>query len=147
MTLVAVVSPADVRAQPESSTRPAVFPAAPAGFEIDAREAYRIAREDPNVAEVSAERGTLEPRLEAKPPEKWQVGFFAGDEEVVQVHVDSQTGEIRESWTGDQVAWQMARGYPEQFGHALNSPFVRATTRSLSRSRSSARCSMSFQRA
>jgi hypothetical protein len=40
------------------------------------------------------------------------------------VIVDAATGEIRESWTGDQIAWQMARGYSGQFGHKLNAPYV-----------------------
>ena len=31
---------------------------------------------------------------------------------------------MRESWTGYQIAWQMARGYPNQFGHKLNAPYV-----------------------
>jgi Glycosyltransferase family 87 len=42
----------------------------------------------------------------------------------VQVLVDDASGQIRESWTGYQVAWQMARGYPGQFGHKLNAPYV-----------------------
>ena len=104
---------------------PSAYPDTPEGFKVSGPEAVRIANGDPNVAEVSADRGKrLETRIEAKPPEKWQVGYFDGDEEVVQVHVDSQTGEIRESWTGDQVAWPMARGYEGQFGHALNAWYV-----------------------
>jgi hypothetical protein len=31
---------------------------------------------------------------------------------------------VTESWTGYQVAWQMARGYPGAFGHKLNAPYV-----------------------
>ena len=31
---------------------------------------------------------------------------------------------MREAWTGDQVAWPMARGYEGQFGHVLNAPYV-----------------------
>ena len=104
---------------------PSDFPRRPEGFQVSAQEAVRIANGDENVAEVSADRGKrLEVRMEAKPPEKWQVGYFDGDEEVVQVHVDSQTGQVRESWTGDQVAWPMARGYEGQFGHALNAWYV-----------------------
>ena len=49
-------------------------------------------------------------RLEAKEG-TWQVDFYAGGTDRVQVVVDSATGEIRESWTGYQIAWQMARGY------------------------------------
>jgi hypothetical protein len=40
------------------------------------------------------------------------------------VVVDDVTGQIRESWTGSQIAWQMARGYSGQFGHKLNAPYV-----------------------
>ena len=42
----------------------------------------------------------------------------------MQVVVDDATGQIRESWTGYQIAWQMARGYSGQFGHKLNAPYV-----------------------
>ena len=42
----------------------------------------------------------------------------------MQVVVDDVSGQIRESWTGDQIAWQMARGYSGQFGHKLNAPYV-----------------------
>jgi hypothetical protein len=31
---------------------------------------------------------------------------------------------VRESWTGYQVAWKMARGYSGAFGHKLNAPYV-----------------------
>jgi hypothetical protein len=40
------------------------------------------------------------------------------------VLVDDATATVRESWTGHQVAWQMARGYPGAFGHKLNAPYV-----------------------
>ena len=36
----------------------------------------------------------------------------------------TRRGTVRESWTGYQIAWQMARGYPNQFGHKLNAPYV-----------------------
>jgi hypothetical protein len=38
--------------------------------------------------------------------------------------VDPKTGEVTESWTGYQVAWEMARGYSGEFAHSLNSPFI-----------------------
>jgi len=91
---------------------------------VDGREAFRIAARQPEVAELTTERGRLETRAESRDDGRWQVGFFSGDEEVVQVLVDGETGEAVETWTGIQVAWTMARGYPEQFGHALNAPWV-----------------------
>ena len=50
--------------------------------------------------------------------------FYADGTDRVQVIVDDATGTVRESWTGYQIAWQMARGYPDQFGHKLNAPYV-----------------------
>ena len=54
----------------------------------------------------------------------WEVGYFAGDKEVALVIVDPVTGLVRESWTGYQVAWKMARGYSGAFGHKLDAPYV-----------------------
>ncbi len=54
----------------------------------------------------------------------WQVDYFSGGKDLVQVTVDPTTGVVRESWTGYQVAWKMARGYSGAFGHRLNAPYV-----------------------
>jgi hypothetical protein len=54
----------------------------------------------------------------------WEVGYSAGSERVALAIVDPQSGEVRESWTGFQVAWKMARGYSGAFGHKLNAPYV-----------------------
>jgi hypothetical protein len=85
--------------------------------------AIRIARADPKVAEQRRRYGQLRSSAQAKPG-TWQVDFYASGISRVQVIVDDVTGTVRESWTGHQVAWQMARGYPEQFGHKLNAPYV-----------------------
>jgi len=52
------------------------------------------------------------------------VGYFAAGEQVALAIVDPGTGALRESWTGYQVAWKMARGYSGSFGHKLNAPYV-----------------------
>jgi hypothetical protein len=54
----------------------------------------------------------------------WEVGFYRDNEELVEVVVDDQSGEVEESWTGYQVAWRMARGYSGAFGRKLNAPYV-----------------------
>lgn len=54
----------------------------------------------------------------------WEVRFFAGDEVVALVIVNPVGGTVREQWTGDQIAWTMARGYPGAFGRTLNAPWV-----------------------
>src|SRR5581483_7325339 len=47
----------------------------------------------------------------------WTVQVFSGKAgEVATGTVNDATGVITEAWTGPQVAWRMARGYPGQFG-------------------------------
>jgi uncharacterized membrane protein YfbV (UPF0208 family) len=40
------------------------------------------------------------------------------------VYVDDGSGEVTETWTGFQVAWTMARGYPGAFGRRVNALYV-----------------------
>jgi hypothetical protein len=103
---------------------PQTFPAMPDGYTVSPQHAFETARVAPAVTAHTREDGRLTTIMEAKPPDKWQVGFFSDGEEVVQVVVDSHSGAIKESWTGSQVAWQMARGYSGAFAHALNAPYV-----------------------
>ncbi len=90
---------------------------------IGERQAISVADRDPKVVEQRAEHPGLRPTAELVDG-SWQVDYFAGDEDVAQVIVDSNTGLVRESWTGYQVAWKMARGYEGSFGHRLNAPYV-----------------------
>jgi hypothetical protein len=93
------------------------------GPSIDKARAIRIARADPKVAQERRAYGPLTASAQRKPG-TWQVDFYADGVDRVQVVVDDATGQIRESWTGYQIAWQMARGYSGQFGHKLNAPYV-----------------------
>ncbi|HWB68819.1 MAG TPA: hypothetical protein VG518_02465 [Solirubrobacterales bacterium] len=94
-----------------------------AAGQIGADQATRIADRDAKVVEERAEHPTLTPSAN-QVDGNWEVGYFAGDREVALVIVDPVTGLVRESWTGYQVAWKMARGYPGAFGHKLNAPYV-----------------------
>jgi hypothetical protein len=96
---------------------------ATAQAETGASEATRIASRDAKVIEEQRENGQLTHAVN-KVDGNWEVGYFARDKEVALVVVDPQTGLVRESWTGYQVAWKMARGYPGAFGHKLNAPYV-----------------------
>ncbi len=44
--------------------------------------------------------------------------------QIIEVYVDPYTGAVTEAWTGPQVAWGMARGYPGAFGRSVNSPWI-----------------------
>jgi hypothetical protein len=91
--------------------------------EVNASQATRVASHDPNVAKERTENGSLT-HSASKVDGNWEVAYFAGGKEVALVIVDPATGDVRESWTGYQVAWKMARGYSGAFGHKLNAPYV-----------------------
>ncbi len=61
-----------------------------------------------------------------KVPFRWQVSFFSrnGKTEIGQVTIADLTGRVLEQWTGFQVAWTMARGYPGAFGRHVNALYI-----------------------
>ncbi len=99
-----------------------VLPSAAAATISDA-EAIRSADRDPKVLDQRQKNGPLAP-VANEVDGNWEVAFFAAGEQVALVVVDPGSGEVRESWTGHQVAWKMARGYSGSFGHKLNAPYV-----------------------
>jgi hypothetical protein len=90
---------------------------------VSESRAIRVANRDAKVVEQREKSGGLT-HSASMVDGNWEIAYFAGDEEVALVVVDPQTGAIRESWTGYQVLWRMARGYSGAFGHKLNAPYV-----------------------
>jgi hypothetical protein len=101
--------------------------AAAAPTEIPSGQATEIASRDPNVFKERQEHPHLTSNANLVEGH-WEVAWFAQEggetKEVALVLVNKESGEVMESWTGDQVAWKMARGYSGQFGHKLNAPYV-----------------------
>ncbi|MGC1853388.1 MAG: hypothetical protein WA687_13210 [Solirubrobacterales bacterium] len=91
--------------------------------EIGSRQATAIANREAKVVEQRERNARLIPSA-VMVDGNWEVAYFAGGEQVALVIVDPASGEVRESWTGYQVLWKMARGYPGSFGHKLNAPYV-----------------------
>ncbi|MEA2457020.1 MAG: hypothetical protein QOI45_3282 [Thermoleophilaceae bacterium] len=102
---------------PQSETVP------PRSFERSAKQVERIAERASKVREARR-AGPLDPTAYTRGPGRWQVSFFRNRKELVQVQVDDRSGAILEQWSGYQVAWRMARGYPGAFGRKLNAPYV-----------------------
>ncbi|HEY0392394.1 MAG TPA: hypothetical protein VGC63_11850 [Solirubrobacterales bacterium] len=98
------------------------MPAA-ARAQVGATEATWAADNDQNVAKEREENGELA-HSARRVDGNWEVAYFADGKEVALVIVDPTSGLVRESWTGYQVAWKMARGYSGAFGHKLNAPYV-----------------------
>ena len=103
--------------RPPSQTEPPRF------FERSAQEVGRIAARAEKVGEARAD-GRLDPTAYTKGAGRWQVSFYRDGDEVVQVLVDDGSGAILEQWSGDQVAWTMARGYEGAFARKLNAPYI-----------------------
>ncbi|HUA12062.1 MAG TPA: hypothetical protein VMA83_08675 [Solirubrobacteraceae bacterium] len=57
---------------------------------------------------------------------QWQVSYFdkTGKKEIGLVVIDDLDGRVVEAWTGFQIAWTMARGYPGAFGRHVNALYV-----------------------
>src|SRR3954462_6556286 len=102
---------------------PAVANAEPQ--KVTQSKAIELAQQDPKAAAALEQHPNLSPSASRNDSTGlWEVGFFAGDNEVVQVVIDPVTGNTLESWTGYQVAWRMARGYPGAFGRMVNAPYI-----------------------
>jgi hypothetical protein len=57
---------------------------------------------------------------------QWQVSYFTrgGKKEIGLVIINDLSGRVVEQWTGFQVAWSMARGYPGAFGRHVNALYI-----------------------
>ena len=91
---------------------------------LSERRAIAIARRDRKVRRILAKYSRAEPRGAFTAPNRWQVDFYLGDDNVAQAVVDDSTGRVQESWTGYQIEWAMARGYPGAFGRKISAPYV-----------------------
>ncbi len=111
-------------AQAAELERPAREDVAPPGYTLTARQATAVAGRDAKVRNEREAHPALRPTAYLRAPGRWQVSWFADGDELVQVHVDDRTRAILESWSGDQVAWRMARGYEGAFGRKWNSPWL-----------------------
>ncbi len=93
--------------------------------QISQQKAIEIAKLDPKAVAAREQHPNLAPSASRNQSTGlWEVGFFNGSDEVVQVVIDPHTGDVLESWTGYQVAWRMARGYPGAFGRMVNAPYI-----------------------
>jgi hypothetical protein len=99
----------------------------PPGHRLSGRQALRIAADVRKTAVERRRHGRTFVTVYMKGPDRWQVSWSRRGppaKEIAQVIVDDATGAVLEAWTGPQVAWTMARGYPGAFGRKVNSPWV-----------------------
>jgi hypothetical protein len=104
---------------PESNTPPA-------GRTLSANQVLAIAARLPKMKAVRAKYRGSYGGAYLKGPEHWQVSYFSkgGKKEIGQVIIDDLSRRVLEQWTGFQVAWTMARGYPGAFGRHVNALYI-----------------------
>jgi hypothetical protein len=99
----------------------------PRGYRLNAAEVERIARGSPTAVAELRRHPKATPYEYTKGPGRWQVSWFsagANQKELLQVYVDDASGKVTQAWTGFQVPWTMARGYPGAFGRQVNAWYV-----------------------
>jgi hypothetical protein len=121
--------PAKTATAATTSEAPVPVPASnvpPTGRKLSADRVLAIAQALPKMKAVRAKYPASYDGAYLKGPFRWQVSFFSkkGAKEIGQVIVDDATGRVLEQWTGFQVAWTMARGYPGAFGEHVNALYI-----------------------
>src|SRR4051812_29729531 len=110
---------------PNALTRPSSLDDKPALHQLTGRQAMEIAEKVPKVVKERKKHDDTTVDVFMKGQTRWQVSFYDGDHhEVAQVQIDDATGAVTEAWTGPQVAWTMARGYPGAFGRKAAAAYV-----------------------
>jgi hypothetical protein len=103
---------------------PREFYTPPGGYGLSSQKVIKIADRTEKARSEKRKRGRLVAAAYTNGPGRWQVSYWQGRKEVVQVAIDDATGAVLEQWTGPQVPWRMARGYEGQFGRKLNAPYI-----------------------
>jgi hypothetical protein len=112
---------------PNALTSPPSLLSPPTGHRLTGKKAQAIAD---RVAKIRAARKKYPGSYSSvflKGTSRWQVSYYSRDKppkEIGQVIIDDYSAGVLEAWTGYQVPWTMARGYPGAFGRKVNSPWV-----------------------
>jgi hypothetical protein len=99
----------------------------PAGYRLTAARVEKIAAANPTIRAELRRHPRAIPYEYTKGAGGWQVSWFSAGRhqvELAQVYVSDATGKVTEAWTGFQVAWSMARGYPGAFGRRVNAWYI-----------------------
>jgi hypothetical protein len=97
----------------------------PTGRRLSPDDVLEIANRLPRMRRVRTKYPGSYGGAYLKGPIHWQVSYFSHKgAEIGQVIISDATGRVLEQWTGFQVAWTMARGYPGAFGRHVNALYI-----------------------
>ncbi len=97
------------------------------GYRLTGAKVLAIALRDPRVVAELHKHPLAQPYEYTKGYPTWQVSWFSPgrpQRELMQVYLDDAMGTVTQVWTGFQVAWSMARGYPGAFGRRVNAWYI-----------------------
>jgi hypothetical protein len=138
-----VLLPASARAagnppgQPQPQSAPPGTPAlvssmnaSPTGFRLTGSQVLAVAKRNATVVAELHKYPHLISYVYTRTYPVWQVSWFTPPSskraqiEMIQLYVDDTTGAVTQVWTGYQVAWTMARGYPGAFGRKVTALYI-----------------------
>jgi hypothetical protein len=110
---------------PEAPIPVAASDTPPIGRHLSSNRALEIADALPKMRAVRAHYRGSYGGAYLKGPTRWQVSYFSKQgKEIGQVIMADYSGYVIEQWTGFQIAWSMARGYPGAFGRHVNALYI-----------------------
>ncbi len=116
---------ASTATDPEAPIPIAASDTPPIGRKLSPNRVLRIAEALPKMRAVRARYRGSYGGAYLKGPSRWQVSYFSKlGKEIGQVIIADYTGHVLEQWTGFQIAWSMARGYPGAFGRHVNALYI-----------------------
>ncbi|HXP99944.1 MAG TPA: hypothetical protein VN845_07760 [Solirubrobacteraceae bacterium] len=112
-------------AEPEAPVPVAASTMPPVGRHLSSDQVLEIANRLPKMRAVRAHyRGSFGDAY-LKGATRWQVSYFSKQgSEIGLVYIADHNGKVLEQWTGFQIAWSMARGYPGAFGRHVNALYI-----------------------
>ena len=112
-------------AEPEAPVPVAASDTPPPGRFSSPNRILQIADRLPKMRAVRAEHRGSFGDVYLKGPSRWQVSYFSKQgKEIGLVILADYSGHVLEQWTGFQIAWTMARGYPGAFGRHVNALYI-----------------------
>jgi hypothetical protein len=110
---------------PEAPIPVAASDAPPVGRRLSSNRVLKIADALGKMRAVRARYKGSYGGAYLKGPTRWQVSWFSKQgKEIGLLIIDDYTGHVIEQWTGFQIAWSMARGYPGAFGRHVNALYI-----------------------
>lgn len=124
--------PAPISAPPGTPVLVPSMTSPPSGFRLTGDQVLATAKRNPTYITEMRRHPRLVPYVYTRGLGVWQVSLFtplppAGPAhriEMLQLYVSDTTDQVTQVWTGYQVAWTMARGYPGAFGRMINALYI-----------------------